>query len=83
VVFAKRSYQRQQLVRASLFDKQLREPYRNVVVGNSSTAALGYNFRYGFTACLEYASLATSCNFASSPGAFGFTPWIDRAAGVD
>jgi CubicO group peptidase (beta-lactamase class C family) len=81
VVFARGQYQGQQLLRPNLFDEQLREPYPSVVVGNSPVVSLGYNFRYGLTAWLECATPATGCAVGSSPGAFGFTPWIDRAAG--
>lgn len=41
----------------------------------------GYPFLYGLTAWLECDTPATGCAVISSPGAFGFTPWIDRDTG--
>jgi hypothetical protein len=39
------------------------------------------DFRYGLSAWLECATPAEGCHKMSSPGAFGFTPWIDRENG--
>lgn len=63
----------------SLFDAMAREPYPGVVVGASPGEPFG--FRYGLTAWLHCAAPASGCAVLSSPGAFGFTPWIDRQAG--
>lgn len=63
----------------ALFDAQAREPYPAVTVGNSPGAPFG--FRYGLSAWLQCDTPATGCTAISSPGAFGFTPWIDRQAG--
>lgn len=65
----------------ALFDLQGVEPYPNVVVGNSPVKSLGYDFRYGLTAWLECTTPKTGCATLSSPGAFGFTPWLDRTVG--
>ncbi|MFO0644063.1 MAG: serine hydrolase domain-containing protein [Polyangiaceae bacterium] len=65
----------------TLFDLQMVEPYPGVVVGNSPVKNLGYDFRYGLTAWLECKTPATGCATISSPGAFGFTPWLDRKVG--
>jgi serine-type D-Ala-D-Ala carboxypeptidase/endopeptidase len=65
----------------ALFDAQGREPYPNVVVGSSPMADLGYPSHYGLTAWLECATPALGCARYSSPGAFGFTPWLDRTSG--
>ncbi|CAM4309575.1 serine hydrolase domain-containing protein [Corallococcus exiguus] len=64
----------------ALFALQSREPYPSVVVGNSPYQELGYPYRYGLTAWLECTTPATGCDSISSPGAFGFTPWLDRGA---
>jgi serine-type D-Ala-D-Ala carboxypeptidase/endopeptidase len=37
--------------------------------------------RYGLAAWLECSTPATGCEVISSPGAFGFNPWLDREAG--
>jgi serine-type D-Ala-D-Ala carboxypeptidase/endopeptidase len=81
VVFQRGTYQGQRLVNAGLFDAQGREPYPNVVIGNSPMSALAYDFRYGLTAWLECTTPAAGCNQLSSPGAFGWTPWIDLDGG--
>jgi CubicO group peptidase (beta-lactamase class C family) len=62
-----------------LFDEQSRLQYPASAVGNTPPA--GDGLRYGFGAWLECATPVTGCNRISSPGAFGFTPWVDRDAG--
>ncbi len=64
----------------ALFDAQKIEPYR-VTVGTSPVAKFGYDWRYGLTAWLQCSSPAVGCESISSPGAFGFTPWLDRSKG--
>lgn len=81
VVFHRGTYQGQRLVAPELFDAQGREPYPGVVIGNSPMTAIAYDFRYGLTAWLECDTPAAGCNVLSSPGAFGWTPWIDRDGG--
>jgi len=61
----------------ALFDEQAKEPFPDAVVGSSPLPA----FRYGFTSWLECDTPETGCQLLASPGAFGFTPWFDRAAG--
>ena len=62
-----------------LFDAQLREPFDVTITRASSPLlALGFPFHYGLTAWLECDTPRTGCERASSPGAFGFTPWFDR-----
>ncbi len=65
----------------ALFDAQAIEPYPNVVIGNTPVGALGLPYRYGLSAWLECPTPATGCLRVSSPGAFGFTPWVDRQNG--
>jgi CubicO group peptidase (beta-lactamase class C family) len=66
---------------ASLFDAQAVEPYPGVTIGVSPVANLGLPYRYGLAAWLECPTPATGCSILSSPGAFGWTPWVDRQAG--
>lgn len=68
-------------IASALFDAQARQPYPNVTIGSSPAEANGFDFKYGLTAWLECTTPATGCTSLSSPGAFGFTPWIDRTAG--
>jgi serine-type D-Ala-D-Ala carboxypeptidase/endopeptidase len=81
VVFHRGTFQGQRLVAADLFDAQGREPYPGVVIGMSPMTAFAYDFRYGLTAWLECDTPAAGCNVLSSPGAFGWTPWVDRDGG--
>jgi hypothetical protein len=66
---------------AALYDEQGKEPFPDVTIGLTPVGALGLPFRYGLGAWLECATPATGCAVISSPGAFGFTPWVDREAG--
>jgi len=61
----------------ALFDEQAKEPFPDAAIGNSPLPA----FRYGLTSWLECATPETACQLLASPGAFGFTPWLDRDAG--
>ncbi|HEY2400130.1 MAG TPA: hypothetical protein VGI23_07230 [Steroidobacteraceae bacterium] len=65
------------LLAPQIFDTQTIEPYPDGVIGKSPAPSL----RYGLTAWLECSTPQTGCHQISSPGAFGFTPWIDRDAG--
>ncbi|MBZ4422289.1 beta-lactamase family protein [Myxococcus sp. RHST-1-4] len=64
-----------------LFDAQAREPFPGVVIGNSPVKDLGLPYRYGLTAWLHCDTPSEGCDVISSPGAFGWTPWVDRKAG--
>jgi CubicO group peptidase (beta-lactamase class C family) len=66
---------------SALYDEQGREPFPGVTVGVSPVASLGLPYRYGLGAWLECDTPAQGCAVISSPGAFGFTPWVDRDAG--
>jgi CubicO group peptidase (beta-lactamase class C family) len=65
----------------ALFQEQTREPFPDVVIGQSPVADIGLSARYGLTAWLMCDTPAAGCASISSPGAFGFTPWLDREAG--
>jgi D-alanyl-D-alanine-carboxypeptidase/D-alanyl-D-alanine-endopeptidase len=80
LTYDKGRWQGAQLIGETLFDMQTIEPYPNAVIGYSP-APTGWNVRYGLAAWLECATPAAGCTSISSPGAFGFTPWIDRTAG--
>lgn len=80
-IFDKGSWQGSALMQPELFDLQTREPYPGIAIGQSPAQGNGLTFRYGLTAWLECSTPASGCADISSPGAFGFTPWIDRASG--
>lgn len=65
----------------ALFDEQTREPYPGVLIGASPAQSQGWPFRYGLAVWLQCSTPAAGCAAISSPGAFGFTPWINRDAG--
>lgn len=77
-VYDKGRWQGSQLLSSAIFDTQAIAPYPNAIIGTSPSLA---NARYGLTAWLECATPATGCASISSPGLFGFTPWLDRSAG--
>jgi len=76
-VFDKGVWQGTALLAPQIFDTQAIAPYPDAVIGKTP----GGNLRYGLTAWLECSTPQTGCASISSPGAFGFTPWIDRDAG--
>jgi hypothetical protein len=78
-VFDKGVWEGSSWVAPELFDAQAVAPFPDAVVGRSP-ARLG-DVHYGLTAWLECSTPATGCAALSSPGAFGFVPWLDRAAG--
>jgi len=77
-VFNKGWWQGSQLMASGIFDAQAIAPYPDAIIGSSPS---GIDARYGLTAWLECSTPATGCATISSPGAFGFTPWLDRSAG--
>jgi CubicO group peptidase (beta-lactamase class C family) len=79
--FNRGSYQGNTLIAASLFDTQATEPYPNAEIGNSPFEKIGVDYHYGLAAWLECTPPAANCAVLSSPGAFGFTPWLDRDGG--
>ena len=69
------------LIADALFTEQGSEPYPDADIGNSPFAAVALEFHYGLGAWLECTPPAVNCGVVSSPGAFGFTPWVDRDGG--
>ncbi|HWO22389.1 MAG TPA: serine hydrolase domain-containing protein [Kofleriaceae bacterium] len=79
--FHRGSYRGLAIGTPALFDQQAIAPYPGAVIGQSPYVSVGYDYRYGLAAWLECATPAAGCATISSPGAFGWTPWLDRAAG--
>jgi D-alanyl-D-alanine-carboxypeptidase/D-alanyl-D-alanine-endopeptidase len=77
LVFDRGRWQGRQLIASALFDQQALLPYPRAVIGHSPWP----EGRYGLAAWLECATPETGCASISSPGAFGFTPFLDREAG--
>ncbi len=61
----------------ALFDEQAKEPFPGVTIGPTPLA----EFRYGLASWLLCDTPGAGCAQLASPGAFGFTPWYDRATG--
>jgi CubicO group peptidase (beta-lactamase class C family) len=78
LVYQKGQWNGTPLLAPGIFDTQTIQPYPHVIMGNTPSAL---HSGYGLTAWLECATPATGCSTISSPGAFGFTPWLDRSAG--
>ena len=57
------------------------EPFPAAEIGVSPFDAIGLDFHYGLSSWLECAPPAVDCGVVSSPGAFGYTPWVDREGG--
>lgn len=81
LAFNRGMHQGSSLISAGLLDAQGTEPYPDAEIGNSPFSAVSLNFHYGLAAWLECTPPAVNCAQVSSPGAFGFTPWLDRDAG--
>ena len=74
-------YRGQRLIGDALFTAQATEPYPNAVIGDTPVGRIGLEYHYGLASWLECPPPAVACPVQSSPGAFGFTPWVDRAGG--
>lgn len=81
IAYHRGSYGGVSIASPALFDAQASEPFPGAVIGESPFQRLGVNFHYGLASWLECPPPATDCQVLSSPGAFGFTPWFDRATG--
>jgi CubicO group peptidase (beta-lactamase class C family) len=79
--FGRGVYQGNRLIGDALFDAQATEPYPTAEIGLSPFENAGLDFHYGLAAWLECPPPAVNCAVLSSPGAFGFTPWVDRDGG--
>jgi CubicO group peptidase (beta-lactamase class C family) len=78
VVYNRGTYQGQRLLASALVDQMGVDPFPAASTGSSPYERFGLSREYGLTAWLECTTPASSCQDITSPGAFGFTPWIDR-----
>jgi serine-type D-Ala-D-Ala carboxypeptidase/endopeptidase len=81
LVFDAGVWQGNRLIESDLFDQQAIAPYPDVEIGTTPAQTAGLGLRYGLTAWLECGTPQTGCTTISSPGAFGFSPWLDRDGG--
>jgi len=82
IVFHYGQYRQQSFISSNSINQMGREPNPNATIGLSPMARYAKPpFRYGLSAWLECDTPATGCNSVSSPGAFGFIPWVDRDQG--
>jgi CubicO group peptidase (beta-lactamase class C family) len=78
VVYNRGTYQGQRLLASTLIEQMGIDPFPTAITGSSPYERFGLFREYGLTAWLECTTPATGCQDITSPGAFGFTPWIDR-----
>jgi CubicO group peptidase (beta-lactamase class C family) len=81
VEFSRGTYDGNRLIADALFTEQGTEPHPDAVIGASPYTAISLDFHYGLAGWLECTPPAVDCGVVSSPGAFGFTPWVDRPGG--
>jgi serine-type D-Ala-D-Ala carboxypeptidase/endopeptidase len=81
LVFHRGAYRGLTIGTAALYDEQAREVSPAPTIDYSPVQVIGLPYHYGLTAWLMCGTPATGCEDLSSPGAFGFTPWLDRASG--
>jgi len=74
-------FRAQRLIGDAWFTRQATEPFPDAVIGETPVGRIGLNYHYGLASWLECAPPAVNCPVQSSPGAFGFTPWVDRTGG--
>jgi D-alanyl-D-alanine-carboxypeptidase/D-alanyl-D-alanine-endopeptidase len=74
-------YRGQRLISDALFTAQATEHYPNAVIGDTPVERINLNYHYGLASWLMCPPPAVNCPVQSSPGAFGFTPWVDRTGG--
>jgi CubicO group peptidase (beta-lactamase class C family) len=79
--FNRGTYGGNRLLADALFTEQGTEPFPDAVIGSSPYTAISLDFHYGLAGWLECPPPAVNCGVVSSPGAFGFTPWVDREGG--
>jgi len=80
-VFDEGRWQGAALLGPEIFDVQRVQPYPSVTIGTTPGSSVATQVRYGLTAWLECSTPASGCAIISSPGAFGFNPWLDREVG--
>lgn len=71
----------ERLLDEALVQRLFQNPYNDADVGTSPYESAGLDYRYGFGTWLECPGRPSACDVVSSSGAFGFTPWVDRARG--
>jgi serine-type D-Ala-D-Ala carboxypeptidase/endopeptidase len=70
-----------QLMPAGGFERFRHNPYADATIVWSPMRAAGFDYDYGFGSWRMCAGQPQSCARISSPGLYGFTPWIDQDAG--
>jgi CubicO group peptidase (beta-lactamase class C family) len=74
-------YRGQRLIKDALFTAQATEPHPKAAIGDSPVQRVGLDYHYGLANWLLCPPPAVDCPVQASPGAFGFTPWVDRLGG--
>ena len=69
------------LIPSALIDRIFVNPFPDAELGSEPELVEVRGYRYGLGAWLECDTPASGCAIASSPGWFGWTPWVDRERG--
>jgi CubicO group peptidase (beta-lactamase class C family) len=81
VVFHRGEVDSTRLFDAALTDRLFENHYTDATIGTSPMDTYGYPYHYSFGSWLECDGAVSECDRMSSPGAYGFTPWVDREHG--
>lgn len=77
VVFHRGEVDGESFIAPALVDRMGENHYPEARVQGSPAQSYGFDYYYGFASWLECDGPVASCDVISSPGAFGFTPWVD------
>jgi CubicO group peptidase (beta-lactamase class C family) len=77
VLFHKGEIAGQPWISSTLMERFGENHYADVLVGTTPPATVEFDFRYSWSSWLNCEGPVASCPVVSSPGAFGFSPWVD------
>jgi CubicO group peptidase (beta-lactamase class C family) len=81
LVLAEGQLNNQPFIDPVLVDRLFRNEHASAAVGTLPSGLDTRDWRYSFGAWLECDGPVTQCDIISSAGAYGLTPWVDRATG--
>ncbi len=81
VLFHKGKIDGESWISPSVIERFGENHYTGAVIGETPMGAIGLDFHYGWSSWLNCAGAVASCAVVSSPGAYGFSPWVDWETG--
>jgi CubicO group peptidase (beta-lactamase class C family) len=81
LLFHKGTVAGEELIAKALMERFFENHYIDATIGVSPAKPLGLDYRYGFGSWLDCDGAVATCDHVSSPGAFGFNPWVDLEHG--